>query len=761
MYFRYLVLMLTLCMVSFAQAQVFGDVVLTEVMYDDTAGTDFEWVELYNRTANPIALDNWVLFDSPVYPPAGEGAMRIPVGTTINPGQFLVFSNVVLPGIPGAILCVNVVGTGLGLGNTGDNIALYTAQTGGTFIDGSLTVFYPDSSAGNAGNSIEKCNVNSTWSGVGSDWHQSTNIFSATGRFRRCTPGAGNTPCVDNTPPAMTAVFVVSASAIDVTFNESVDQTSAENEAAYFINGGIGNPISALRDISNLTVVHLIVNPMANGPYILTADAIADLAGNELANDTIGFNVNITVAPGDVVITEVMYDDTAGTDNEWVEVHNVTAAAINIGGWNVTDAPTWPVSAGERFMVVPAGTMIAPDQYLVLSRVNIPEFGGEVLCADSGGPGLGNTGDNVVLLTGGGQLVDGSFTVFYPDLAPGNVGNSIEKCDPNSPWSGNAADWTSSLVFFANSGRYRYCTPGFAGFCCNSGGAASVTVSTYGPPVWHYEVNHIAGCVRQVVFSNFCAGTVGSVIGSAATTGWTVMAGGDGNDGDSIIFNGGTPLTSGSLGLFQLQHPSCADLVDWQAGDSSGQIDGPLPVELTSFTAIAGNHTVRLNWETASETNNDRFEIERNGTLTARIDAQENATNGAHYTWVDSDLLNGETYVYSLYSVAINGNRELLSTVNATPGENNPSVFNYSLAQNFPNPFNPTTTINFELSESGSVMLTVYNLSGQQVATLINGNLEAGAHTVEFDAANLTSGLYFYRLEADNFVAQMKMLLLK
>jgi hypothetical protein len=686
--------------------------------------------------------------------------MRIPAGTTINPGQFLVFSNVVLPGIPGAILCTNVVGTGLGLGNTGDNIALYTRQTGGILIDGSPTVFYPDSSAANAGNSIEKCNVNSTWSGLGSDWHQSTNIFSASGRFRRCTPGAGNTPCIDNDPPFMTSVFVVSSSAIDVTFNETVEQTSAENEAAYFVNNGVGNPLSAVRDGGNLALVHMTFNPMANNTYTLHADAVADLSGNELSDDTISFSVSITVATGDVVITEVMYDDTATTDNEWVEIHNVSPATINIGGWNVTDAPTWPVSGGERWMVIPGGTFIAPGQFLVLSRVAIPEFGGEILCADSGGPGLGNTGDNVVLLTGGGQLVDGSFTVNYPDLSPGNTGISIEKCNPNSIWSGDPADWTASLVYFSSTGRYRNITPGFAGVCCNSGGSAIVTDSVSGPPFWQYAVHHVAGCVRQVAFTHFCAGTVGSVSGHAAALGWSVLAGGDGNDGDSIIFVGGTPLTSGTLTYLELYHPDCANRVNWQAGDSSGQVDGPLPVELLSFTALYGQDRVTLNWATASETRNDRFEIERDGVLMARVQSQGNPTSGADYAWVDYNVEDGRSYVYSLYSVDLSGNRELLGEI-VEMSIDPPVITSYSLAQNFPNPFNPITTIRFELVQSGNVLLTVYNLAGQQVATLINGSLEAGAHNFEFDAASLTSGIYFYRLEADNFVAQKKMLLLK
>jgi hypothetical protein len=86
----------------------------------------------------------------------------------------------------------------------------------------------------------------------------------------------------------------------------------------------------------------------------------------------------------------------------------------------------------------------------------------------------------------------------------------------------------------------------------------------------------------------------------------------------------------------------------------------------------------------------------------------------------------------------------------------------FALAQNYPNPFNPTTTIEFALAKPSKVKLTVYNLLGQKVATIIdNRPFSAGAHIVKFDARNLTSGVYFYRLEAGEFKSHRRMLLLK
>ena len=85
----------------------------------------------------------------------------------------------------------------------------------------------------------------------------------------------------------------------------------------------------------------------------------------------------------------------------------------------------------------------------------------------------------------------------------------------------------------------------------------------------------------------------------------------------------------------------------------------------------------------------------------------------------------------------------------------------YSLTQNYPNPFNPTTQITFNLPKAGNVTLTVYNTLGQQVATLVNGSLGVGSHTVTFNANNLASGVYFYRLNAAAYSSTMKMMLLK
>lgn len=190
---------------------------------------------------------------------------------------------------------------------------------------------------------------------------------------------------------------------------------------------------------------------------------------------------------------------------------------------------------------------------------------------------------------------------------------------------------------------------------------------------------------------------------------------------------------------------------------------GALPVELGSFTASINNRNVELNWNTSTETNNAGFEVERK--ISGSESWQELAfvsgngfTNTVrNYSYTDRNLSEG-TYNYRLKQVDYNGNFEYFN-LNSEIEIGTPNSFNIS--QNYPNPFNPSTKINFEMAKEGNVSIKVFDYTGKEISTLVNGFRSAGYYTIDFNAINLSSGIYFYRMEANNFTKVMKMSLIK
>ena len=139
-----------------------------------------------------------------------------------------------------------------------------------------------------------------------------------------------------------------------------------------------------------------------------------------------------------------------------------------------------------------------------------------------------------------------------------------------------------------------------------------------------------------------------------------------------------------------------------------------------------------------------------------------------------TDLTNKEGYGYELQEIAggvevgthriVEGEKIVISNENVsllkiTKQEALPT--SYNLEQNYPNPFNPSTTIKFSLPEAANVTLRIYNALGQKITELVNAKLEAGRYSYQWDAGNVTTGMYIYELRTDKFVSAKKMMLLK
>lgn len=195
---------------------------------------------------------------------------------------------------------------------------------------------------------------------------------------------------------------------------------------------------------------------------------------------------------------------------------------------------------------------------------------------------------------------------------------------------------------------------------------------------------------------------------------------------------------------------------------------GSLPVNLQSLYSTVSGRNVTISWITTSENNNSGFEImrasvDKNGTegnyvAQGFVKGNGTTTQQKTYNFTDKNLSTGK-YKYRLKQIDNNGNYEYYD-LNGYVEIGTPNK--YSVSQNYPNPFNPTTKIDFELPSDSKISMIIYDLSGREVSKIFNNEFKnAGYHTADFNASNLSSGIYFYRLTADNFSITKKMMLVK
>lgn len=201
---------------------------------------------------------------------------------------------------------------------------------------------------------------------------------------------------------------------------------------------------------------------------------------------------------------------------------------------------------------------------------------------------------------------------------------------------------------------------------------------------------------------------------------------------------------------------------------------GPLPVELVSFNATAEDNIVELKWKTATEVNNYGFEVERkfgndqspvsNFTKIGFVAGNGNSNSPKEYSYEDKSPIGGNKFKYRLKQIDNDGKFEYSDIIEITVLPDK-----FELSQNYPNPFNPLTKIRLAIpnvlvsgtKQSTNVTLKVYDILGNEVATLVDEEKYAGVYEVSFDASQLSSGIYFYTLQAGSFIETKKMIVLK
>ncbi len=349
----------------------------------------------------------------------------------------------------------------------------------------------------------------------------------------------------------------------------------------------------------------------------------------------------------------------------------------------------------------------------------------------------------------------------------GTTDGQIYKCTSLNPatgidtWTsitptGNNGAWVRRIVVdLTNKNKIYACYSGFN----NTGSGRHVWVSTNQGTSWTDISTGLPDIpVHSLVIDPANSNTlyVGTETGIYQST----------NGGTSwSSFNSGMPsyvpvdqlvLQTGTNILFAFTH-----------GRSVWKTNAPLPVELSSFTAkVLHSGGIQLNWRTETEVNNYGFDVERKqllekDTLWQKIGFVEghgNSNTPRDYSFADNRTKYGK-YSYRLKQIDNDGKFQYSDIVQVYAGA---IPDGFVLEQNYPNPFNPRTTIRFILAETQNAELKIFDILGNQVTTLFNGLADGGkVYETEFDATNLSSGIYFYRLKTEKKIEYRKMLLLK
>jgi len=216
------------------------------------------------------------------------------------------------------------------------------------------------------------------------------------------------------------------------------------------------------------------------------------------------------------------------------------------------------------------------------------------------------------------------------------------------------------------------------------------------------------------------------------------------------------------------------NLTLWDNGTFESIVNFPVPVELGSFTAsLLENNNVLLRWSTISSINNQGFEVEKSQKSEVRsqnewekigfVESMGNSTTLMEYSFIDMTLHTAPVVQYRLKMIDMDGSYNYSDVIEVYTG---PADF--ELSQNYPNPFNPSTQISYTIpgvisteGRSPKVSLKVFDILGNDVATLVDEEKSSGRYEVSFNATGLASGVYIYRLMAGTFVETKKMVLLR
>jgi surface antigen len=515
-------------------------------------------------------------------------------------------------------------------------------------------------------------------------------------------------------------------------------------------------------------------------------------------------NITATIS-GTITGKQIDYSTDGGST--WNFVWGVSTADVSLSfSWTVPNTPS--TSCRVRVTVLYSGGSVADlsNANFTVSQLSGFSVGNRVM-AGAAGAAAANTDANVLphpsinvrdalgnVLFPQPVGVHGTI-VAGPTANPGFTGNGWQIHWDSEPPDQNANDgWSAESVIslaptagdvgqpnFSN-GYYTTNNPFFPSYAPNSIGG---TIGTLGNCTWYaygrmFELGYSqsllnefalhdastwarnaaavvgvqvdmtpeVGSIAQLDSGNFSSKGHGAVVESMNADGTITVTESSYSTSDSSVYN------------YLWHHRTVAPA--WFSHFI--HVAKSLPVELSSFIASYTESGALLKWGTQTEVNNFGFELDRR-TITDST-AQWNkrgfvvgagTSNSPHeYSFTDHDLVPG-LYAYRIKQIDRDGSFKLVGTVEVEILA--PSSF--ELEQNYPNPFNPSTTIRYQIPVSSKVILRIYNVLGQEMATLVNEQKESGHYSVIWNALNIPSGVYFYRMQAGSFTQTKRILLLR
>ncbi len=499
-----------------------------------------------------------------------------------------------------------------------------------------------------------------------------------------------------------------------------------------------------------------------NQPYFLKS---AKLVIGAIATMAMNYNVQIEHTPvasanysGNILVTANVVSSLAiGTGNSSPKLYYRTWNGTAFTQFNMVDPTSLRNTANAYNFIIPAQTQATIVQYYIAAQ---------------------DSGNNIVVTSpkgGSGSNPPGStpppafhqFFVANTSMAFEDTANTVSNWIVSGPWGTTTTKYVSAPYSYTESPAGNY-----------SSNATSLLTMANAVNLGDFLGASLEFDSQWDIETDWDYGQVQISTDNGAT--WTALTGIYTNPGTGSFQPNGQPLYDGTQSSWVKENINLSayknksvKLRYYFRSDGSLNQDGwyvdnirlktysGVPVELTAFSINSDDETVMINWMTATELNNKGFYIERKlgdglwSTLSF-VNGRGTATTANVYTYRDKPVYNGSAY-YRLRQVDFDGTEKLYGPVEISLK----TIRDFSLDQNYPNPFNPYTTIGYTLPEKANVNLSVYNVSGEMVAEIFSGEKDAGVHKEVFNASGFASGIYIYKLSANDKIQTRRMILLK